>query len=36
VAGKGSSDWAYAPIPILGPLLGAALAAGIIKAAHIA
>ena len=36
VAGKGTSDWAYAPIPILGPLLGAALAALIIKAAHIA
>jgi glycerol uptake facilitator protein len=36
VAGKGSSDWAYAPIPILGPLLGAALAALIIKSAGIA
>ena len=36
VAGKGSSDWAYAPIPILGPLVGAALAAVILKAAHIA
>jgi glycerol uptake facilitator protein len=36
VAGKGSSDWAYAPIPIVGPLLGAAVAAVIIKAAHIA
>ena len=33
VAGKGTSDWAYAPIPILGPFLGAALAALIIKAA---
>ena len=36
VAGKGTSDWAYAPIPILGPLLGAALAALIVKAGHIA
>jgi glycerol uptake facilitator protein len=36
VAGKGGSDWAYAPIPILGPLVGAVLAALIIKAAHIA
>ena len=36
VTGKGASDWAYAPIPIFGPLLGAALAALIIKAAHIA
>ena len=36
VPGKGSSDWAYAPVPILGPLLGAALAAVIIRAAGIA
>jgi len=36
VAGKGSSDWAYAPIPVLGPLLGAVLAALIVRAAHIA
>jgi glycerol uptake facilitator protein len=35
IAGKGNSDWAYAPVPILGPLLGAALAALIVKAAHI-
>ncbi len=35
IAGKGSSDWAYAAIPIFGPFLGAALAALIIKAAHI-
>jgi len=26
IAGKGGSDWAYAPIPILGPLAGGALA----------
>jgi glycerol uptake facilitator protein len=26
IAGKGPSDWAYAPVPILGPLLGGALA----------
>jgi glycerol uptake facilitator protein len=26
VAGKGASDWSYAPVPILGPLLGGALA----------
>ncbi len=36
VAGKGTSDWAYAPIPILGPLLGAALAAAIVRVAGIA
>ena len=26
IAGKGGSDWGYAPIPILGPLAGGALA----------
>lgn len=26
IAGKGHSDWSYAPIPVIGPLLGAALA----------
>jgi glycerol uptake facilitator protein len=26
IAGKGSSDWSYAPIPIVGPLLGGVLA----------
>jgi glycerol uptake facilitator protein len=25
IAGKGGSDWGYAPIPILGPMIGAAL-----------
>lgn len=27
IKGKGSGDWGYAPIPVLGPLIGAALAA---------
>ncbi len=31
ISGKGGSDWHYAPIPVLGPLIGAALAALIIK-----
>jgi glycerol uptake facilitator protein len=31
ISGKGASDWRYAPIPVLGPLIGAALAAFIIK-----
>jgi glycerol uptake facilitator protein len=31
IPAKGGSDWRYAPIPIIGPLLGAALAALIIK-----
>lgn len=26
ISGKGDSDWSYAPIPVLGPLLGGALA----------
>jgi len=30
IEGKGSSDWGYAWVPILGPLAGAALAAGAI------
>jgi glycerol uptake facilitator protein len=31
IAGKGGSDWAYAWIPILGPLLGATLAGGLLR-----
>ena len=31
IPAKGGSDWRYAPIPIVGPLIGAALAALIIK-----
>lgn len=31
IAGKGSSDWSYAPIPILGPLVGGALAGLVVK-----
>jgi len=29
IKGKGSSDWGYAWVPILGPIVGAALAAGL-------
>jgi glycerol uptake facilitator protein len=29
IAGKGGSDWGYAWIPVLGPLIGAAIAAGL-------
>lgn len=32
IAGKGSSEWGYAWVPILGPLAGAALAAGLTLA----
>jgi glycerol uptake facilitator protein len=31
IAGKGPSDWAYAPIPIIGPLIGGAVAGLAIK-----
>ncbi len=31
IPGKGSSHWSYAPIPLLGPLVGAALAAGLFR-----
>jgi len=35
IAGKGSSDWGYAPIPIVGPLVGGALAALVVRATGI-
>jgi glycerol uptake facilitator protein len=31
ISAKGGSDWRYAPVPIIGPLIGAVLAAFIIK-----
>ncbi len=31
IAGKGPSNWSYAPVPILGPMAGAALAGVFIK-----
>jgi glycerol uptake facilitator protein len=31
IAGKGGSDWGYAPIPVVGPLIGAAIAGGLMK-----
>jgi glycerol uptake facilitator protein len=31
IAGKGGSDWGYAPIPILGPLTGGALAGIVLR-----
>ncbi|PYF75589.1 MIP/aquaporin family protein [Pedobacter nutrimenti] len=34
IKGKGSSDWAYAWIPIIGPLAGAALAALVYNSIH--
>jgi glycerol uptake facilitator protein len=31
IAGKGGSDWSYAPIPVIGPLLGGALAGWLLR-----
>ena len=31
IAGKGGSDWGYAPIPVIGPLLGGALAGALLR-----
>jgi glycerol uptake facilitator len=31
IVNKGSSDWAYAPIPVLGPLIGGALAGALVR-----
>jgi glycerol uptake facilitator protein len=31
MAGKGGSDWSYAPIPVIGPLLGGALAGWLLR-----
>ena len=34
IPGKGDSNWGYAPIPVIGPLLGAALAGVFLKFTH--
>src|ERR1700690_1204532 len=34
IAGKGNSDWSYAGIPIVGPLIGGALAGLLMRAFH--
>src|SRR5713226_9188102 len=31
IAGKGGSDWTYAPIPVIGPLLGGVLAGALLR-----
>ena len=31
IAGKGGSDWSYAPIPVVGPLIGGALAGWLLR-----
>jgi len=35
IAGKGDSDWTYAPIPIVGPLIGGALAGELLRVFHV-
>lgn len=35
IAGKGSSNWRYAPVPIVGDLAGAALAGLLLRFAHL-
>jgi glycerol uptake facilitator protein len=34
IAGKGASDWGYAGIPVIGPLIGGALAGLLMRALH--
>ena len=34
IPGKGSSNWSYAPIPVVGPLIGAVLAGLLLRATH--
>jgi len=34
IPGKGSSNWSYAPIPVIGPLIGAVLAGLLLRAAR--
>jgi len=34
IAGKGSSDWGYAAIPVFGPFIGGALAGALIRLIH--
>jgi glycerol uptake facilitator protein len=33
IAGKGTSDWSYASVPVLGPLIGAGLAGALMRVA---
>jgi glycerol uptake facilitator protein len=32
IAGKGSSDWGYASVPVIGPLIGGGLAGLLLRA----
>jgi glycerol uptake facilitator protein len=35
IAGKGNSDWGYAAIPVVGPLVGASMAGLLLHALHL-
>ncbi len=35
IPGKGSSNWSYAPIPVIGPLIGGAMAGMFLRFAHL-
>src|SRR5207245_9164996 len=35
IAGKRASDWSYAPIPVIGPLIGGAAAGLVLRLVHI-
>lgn len=35
IAGKGTSDWSYAPVPFFGPLIGASLAGLVVRFLHL-
>jgi glycerol uptake facilitator protein len=35
IPGKGGSNWRYAPIPVIGPLLGGALAGLLLRYAQL-
>ncbi len=32
ISGKGGSDWSYAPIPVIGPIIGATLGGLVLRA----
>lgn len=35
ISKKAGSDWGYAPVPVIGPLIGAAIAGGLVRVLHI-
>jgi len=35
IAGKGGSDWSYAPVPLIGPFLGGTMAGILLRFLHL-